>query len=72
MANWKHYTLETKTINHNHNHTGQTAYTDEPRGQSTPQKELNNIYTQTTLISKLKVLICRLTIKQCIAHNSAS
>ena len=30
-------------IHHNHNHTGQTAYADEPRGQSTPQKELNNI-----------------------------
>ena len=36
--------------------TGQTAYTDEPRGRSTPQKELNNIHTQT-IINRLSYIV---------------
>ena len=37
--------------------TGHTAYADEPRGQSTPQEELNNIHTQT-IINRLGYIVC--------------
>ena len=38
--------------------TGQTAYADEPRGRSTPQKELNNIYTDNHKINRLGYIVC--------------
>ena len=36
--------------------TVQTAYADEPRGRSTPQKELNNLHTQT-IINRLSYIL---------------